>query len=110
MVPGNPISSLSDNELLQRNSLRLWTALSGAPADARRPPPYLSGIGLLASHLTEKNLEEILGKAVYRTKRQLEELVAELAPKPDAPPTIRSSPVLLLRPRPNFVQTILQVG
>ena len=25
--------------LLQRNSLRLWTALSGAPADARRRPP-----------------------------------------------------------------------
>ncbi len=53
---------------------------------------HLSGIGLLASHLTEENLDEVLGRAVYRTKRQIEELVAELAPKPDAPPTIRKLP------------------
>ncbi|HXK39699.1 MAG TPA: hypothetical protein VJ837_02620, partial [Candidatus Paceibacterota bacterium] len=50
---------------------------------------HLSGIALLSSHLTEDNCEKVLARAAYRTKRQIEELVAELAPKPDAPTTIR---------------------
>ncbi|HXV64103.1 MAG TPA: hypothetical protein VEK15_25615, partial [Vicinamibacteria bacterium] len=65
---------------------------------------HLSGIALLSSHLTEDNCEHVLARAVYRTKRQIEELIAELAPKPDAPATIRklpsppSPPPTLLRP------------
>jgi hypothetical protein len=53
---------------------------------------HLSGIALLSSHLTEDNYARVLAKAAYRTKRQIEELVAELAPKPDAPTTIRKLP------------------
>jgi hypothetical protein len=53
---------------------------------------HLSGVALLSSHLTEENAEEVLGKAAHRTKRQIEELIAELAPKPDAPATIRKLP------------------
>src|SRR5262245_13526712 len=53
---------------------------------------HLSGIALLSSHLTEDNCAQVLAKAAYRTKRQIEELVAELAPKPDAPTTIRKLP------------------
>jgi hypothetical protein len=53
---------------------------------------HLSGIALLAPHLTEKNCDDVLARASNRTKRQIEELISELAPKPDAPPTIRKLP------------------
>ena len=53
---------------------------------------HLSGIALLSSHLREDNCAQVLAKAAYRTKREIEELVTELAPKPDAPTTIRKLP------------------
>src|SRR5262245_17998328 len=48
---------------------------------------HLSGIALLSSLLNEENCSEVLARAAYRTKRQVEELVSELAPKPDVPAT-----------------------
>ncbi len=65
---------------------------------------HLSGIAILASHLTEDNRENVLARAAHKSKRQIEELAAELAPKPDVPSTIRKlptpppPPVLQLRP------------
>ncbi|HXV60095.1 MAG TPA: hypothetical protein VEK15_05335 [Vicinamibacteria bacterium] len=53
---------------------------------------HLSGIALLAPHLTESNRDAVLARAAHRSKREIEELVAELAPKPDAPSTIRKLP------------------
>src|SRR3972149_1006077 len=53
---------------------------------------HLSGIALLAPHLTEENSEVVLTRAAHRSKRQIEELVAELAPKPDVPARIRKLP------------------
>jgi hypothetical protein len=53
---------------------------------------HLSGIALLAPHLTEENCERVLARAEHRSKRQIEELVAELAPKPDAKSVIRRLP------------------
>ena len=53
---------------------------------------HLSGIALLASHLTEDNVERVLAQAEHKSKRQIEELVAELAPKPDVPAAIRKLP------------------
>jgi 5-methylcytosine-specific restriction endonuclease McrA len=53
---------------------------------------HLSGIVVLRPHLTEANREMLLGRAVHKTRRQIEELVAELHPKPDVPPTIRKVP------------------
>jgi hypothetical protein len=53
---------------------------------------HLSGIVVLRPHLTEDNREELLSRAVYKTRRQIEELVAELHPKPDVPSTIRKLP------------------
>ena len=53
---------------------------------------HLCGIGVLSKHLTKANYEELLAKATHKTKRKLEELVAELAPKPDVPPSIRKRP------------------
>ena len=53
---------------------------------------HLSGIGKLAPHLTEANCEEVLARAAHKSKREIEELVAELAPKPDVPASVRKLP------------------
>jgi hypothetical protein len=53
---------------------------------------HLSGIALLARHLTPENRDDILGRAAGMTHRQLKELAAELEPKPDAPSKIRKLP------------------
>ena len=44
---------------------------------------HLSGIALLAPHLTEANRDEVLARATHSSKRHIEELVACLAPRPD---------------------------
>src|SRR3990172_1289577 len=67
---------------------------------------HLSGIAILAPHLTEENRDKVLARAAHKSKRQIEELVAELAPKPDVLSTIRklpapppvSAPAVQLRP------------
>ena len=56
---------------------------------------HLSGIATLApqlKQLTPADGEELLARAVHKSKRELKELVAELAPKPDVPPSIRKVP------------------
>jgi 5-methylcytosine-specific restriction endonuclease McrA len=53
---------------------------------------HLSGIAKLASHLTESNRDEFLSRAAHKSKRQIEELIAELRPKPDVPTSIRKLP------------------
>jgi hypothetical protein len=53
---------------------------------------HLTGAAMLASHLTVGNRETVLARAAYKSKRQIEELVAELAPRPDVPASIRKLP------------------
>ena len=53
---------------------------------------HLSAIKLLAPHLTEANRKMLLNRAVHKSKREIEELVAELFPKPDVPSKIRKLP------------------
>jgi hypothetical protein len=53
---------------------------------------HLSGIGKLAPYLTDANCEGVLARAAHKSKREIEELVAELVPKPDVPPTVRKVP------------------
>jgi hypothetical protein len=50
---------------------------------------HLSGIARLAPILTAENRDRLLARAVHKSKRQIEEMVAELAPRPDAPSVIR---------------------
>ncbi len=57
----------------------------------------LSAIVRLAPHLTEASAEGLLDRAEGRSKRQIEELAAELAPKPDAPAVVRRLPVARAR-------------
>jgi hypothetical protein len=53
---------------------------------------HLSGIERLASKLTPENYQALLQRAAHKTKREIEELVAELEPRPDALPLIRRIP------------------
>jgi 5-methylcytosine-specific restriction endonuclease McrA len=53
---------------------------------------HLSAIAKLAPHLTQENVDSLLARAAGRSKREIEVLVAELAPKPDAPALIRRVP------------------
>jgi 5-methylcytosine-specific restriction endonuclease McrA len=53
---------------------------------------HLTGIAKLAPHLTRENRDALLKRATHRSKRQIEELIAELAPSPDAPSVVRKLP------------------
>jgi hypothetical protein len=53
---------------------------------------HLTGIAKLAPHLTRGNRDALLKRATHRSKRQIEELIAGLAPRPDAPAVIRKLP------------------
>jgi hypothetical protein len=50
-------------------------------------------IRLLGRHLTAYNHESVLDKARRRSKREVELLVAQLAPRPDVPSSVRKLPV-----------------
>ena len=53
---------------------------------------HLTAIKLLAPHLTQANHVDVLARAKGRSKRDVELLVAELAPKPDVPSVVRKLP------------------
>ena len=52
----------------------------------------LTNVGLLARVLTEENHREVLIRATHKSKRRVEELVAELCPRPDVPTSVRRLP------------------
>ena len=53
---------------------------------------HLSGIAKLAQHLTRENRDALLGRATHLSKRQIEELIAEICPRPDVPSLVRKLP------------------
>jgi 5-methylcytosine-specific restriction endonuclease McrA len=54
---------------------------------------HLTAVARLAGHLTPENWEGVLDRAAHRSKREIEELIAELAPRPDVPARMRKLPV-----------------
>jgi hypothetical protein len=52
----------------------------------------LTAVRLLAPHLTDENHRAVLESARQKSKRDVEALVAALAPKPDAPTVVRRLP------------------
>ncbi len=65
---------------------------------------HLTAIAKLAPHLTVENREALLKRAAHKSKREIDELVAELAPRPDAPAVMRRLPerrAQTLRRRPS---------
>src|SRR6187431_2217370 len=81
----------------QVTAKRLWAART-----ARRFPViiemiergelHLSAIGLLAGHLTADNCRDVLQRARHKSSREIERLVAELAPRPDVVSRVRALP------------------
>jgi len=70
---------------------------------------HLSGIHQLAGHLTDENHEEVLRRAKHKSMREIEKLIAELAPEADVPASIRalkSRPVPLAPKRYKLQVTI----
>src|SRR4051794_20411367 len=53
----------------------------------------LTTVRLIAPILTEANADQVLDAAAGLSKRQVEELVARHAPKPDVPSSVRKVPV-----------------
>jgi 5-methylcytosine-specific restriction endonuclease McrA len=84
---------LSEHESYTRIAVarasRRYPRLLAMLADGRL---HLSGIVRLVPHLTDANCEHILACATHLTKNQIEELVAEIAPKPDVPATVIKLP------------------
>jgi hypothetical protein len=88
-------------EILHLSESEAYFRIAAARASRRHPVLlamladgrlHLSGIERLAPHLTEDNCESLLRRAVHKTKRQIEELVAEVAPRPAAPAMMRRLP------------------
>ena len=62
----------------------------------RKRELHLAGLSLLAPVLTPENHEELLERARHKSKRAIEILLADRAPKPDVPARVRQLP----EPRP----------
>jgi len=52
----------------------------------------LTSVRILRPHLTPENQEAVLARASGRSRREIEALVAELAPRPDVPSSLRKLP------------------
>jgi hypothetical protein len=55
-------------------------------------------VRLLSRHLTPENHQVVLARARLRTRQQIEALVAELAPQPDVPSSVRKLPSFVPTP------------
>ena len=60
----------------------------------------LTSVRMLSPTLTPENLQAVLGRARHRSCREIEAIVAELAPRPDVAPSIRKLPTPGLVPAP----------
>jgi hypothetical protein len=54
----------------------------------------LTSVRLLRRHLTPENYEAVLARACGRSRREIEALVAEMAPRPDVPSSVRKLPTV----------------
>jgi hypothetical protein len=53
---------------------------------------HLTAVNMLAAHLSEENHAELLERARHRSKREIEKLLAEIAPRPDRASRVRALP------------------
>jgi hypothetical protein len=65
----------------------------------------LTSVRMLSGSLTEENHEAVLARASGRSRREIEALVAELAPRPDVPSSVRKLPTVAAVPPPHVEAT-----
>jgi hypothetical protein len=53
---------------------------------------HLTAISLIAPHLTDENVRRVLASATHKTKREIEQLVAALHPRPPVESSVRKLP------------------
>ena len=96
-------AGLSDHDLLARLDVLAGREREAARACRRFPvivdllasgQVTLTAVRLLGRHLTPENHQSVLAKACGRSRQQIEVLVAELAPRPDVPTSVRKLPTL----------------
>ncbi|HUQ07189.1 MAG TPA: hypothetical protein VM261_32080, partial [Kofleriaceae bacterium] len=87
---------------------REFPQLFDAVADGRL---HVSGVAVLAPHLTDENVDSLIVEATHRRKKDIEIIVARLAPRPDVPDALlplsagpRHEPAAGLAPGPNGEQ------
>jgi hypothetical protein len=68
---------------------RQFPQILDAIADGRL---HVTGVAMLAPHITAANVNELIVAATHRTKQELEMLIARLAPQPDVPARVRRLP------------------
>jgi 5-methylcytosine-specific restriction endonuclease McrA len=68
---------------------RKWPAILDLLADGAL---HLTAISLLSPHLTEDNHRRVLSSARHKSKREVEEIVASLRPRPAVPSSVRKLP------------------
>jgi hypothetical protein len=83
------------NRIAAAKTCRRFPAILESLASGGIP---LTSIRILHPHLTAENCEAVLAKASGRSRREIEALVAELAPRPDAATSVRKLPAPTVTP------------
>jgi hypothetical protein len=77
------------NRIYAARACRRFPVILGALASGALS---LTSVRMLSPHLTPENHEAVLARASGRRRREIEALVAELAPRPDVPSSVRKLP------------------
>lgn len=82
------------NASAQRYSVaaRLASRIPGLVDRIARGEVHLSTIVQMRHYLTESNADDLLGQARGKNRYQIDELLASIAPRPDAPSSLRKLP------------------
>ena len=95
---------MSEDSALKRiqaaRKARQFPAIFDVVADGRL---HLTGLGLLAPHLIAENAEELLRAAAYKTKAEIELLLAERFPRTELLPLVETIPRPELEHAPGHV-------
>ena len=109
---GTTSASFASNNVLHLSEAEAYLRITVARASRKHPVLltmlvdgrlHLSGIAELAQHLDKLNRsdrDELLSRAAHKTKAEIKELVAEIAPKPDVPAVIRKLPARRVKTAP----------
>ncbi len=92
---------LSEHAAYNRiEAARLARRMPQVAESLRRGDVTLTAICLLGPHLTTDNCHELLAAGRHKSKREVEQIVAALDPKPDARASVRRLPVRMAAQRP----------
>lgn len=87
------VLGLSEDAACNRIAAARWCRQYPAIADLMASGAVsLTAVRLLGPHLTEENHETVLARASGRRRADIQGLIAELAPQPDVPASVRKLP------------------